>query len=147
MDEALKTAGLTPGKVDHGRVWLRPDMGVGIVVGETSLTDPVDTYKYFSLDGNLFAGPAVCYAYDSAGETIDMCLHDLPPITHYLNSRAVMKSIQRGEVIQPVLAVGEDVLWRWPDPNFAEAQKEITRRMNAHPGTVIIDDVVITKED
>jgi len=68
MKEAEEAAGLEAGHVDFGSV----ARGVGIVVFEFGLFDPPDKQRYFSINGGLYAGKAVLYAYGDDGETIDI---------------------------------------------------------------------------
>jgi hypothetical protein len=58
-------------KVDFGSI--SHDPGIGIVVYEFGLCEP-GKHKYFALNKQLYAGAAVLFGFDAAGDTIDVPL-------------------------------------------------------------------------
>lgn len=119
FDAAKTLAGLNPLEVDHGSI----GNGLAIVVGEYSLYDkPADHHVYFACDGHLYAGAALFYQCDDAGETIDLAsLETIPPLTFFDDVAAIEKAIQAGAVKRPHIGVTvlrglreEEVTWQWP---------------------------------
>jgi hypothetical protein len=131
LDEAKRAVGLDPRQVDHGVVWrdLRSG-GVSIVVYEFGLFVNQDRQRYFAINNQLFAGTAVLYGFDAAGETVD--LRELPPVYFFGNAGEVERAIARRQINRPVLAVNDEVLWRWPEPPPAD----IAARMEEHDATL-----------
>jgi hypothetical protein len=112
LREAELRAGLDPGHVDHGTV----RDGLAIVVHEFSLLEPPETQSYFSIGDRLYAGCAVIYAYDGAGETIDAHLAYLPSdLTWYADAETAKLAIDHGLVEAPRIALNGVELWRWPN--------------------------------
>lgn len=108
LQEAQTAAGLDPNEVDHGSL----GEGHGITVYEYGLMQPVAEQHLFSIGNRLYAGNAVIYA-EADGKAVDA---RVPRITWYKDVDAVWEAIQQGDVIQPAVKVGDDVLWLWPDP-------------------------------
>ena len=110
LREAQAYAGL--GHVDHGVIV----KGLGYVVDEFGMFTPVSQQKYFGLFGTMIAGPAVFYAYDEAGDTIDLRRSEFPDVRFYLGVNDVEAAIDRGEIERPFMAVNGVELWHWPQP-------------------------------
>jgi hypothetical protein len=108
--DAQNTVGL--GKVDHGVIV----KGLGYCVDEFGLFVPPSEQKYFGVFGVLIAGPAVFYAYDEAGETLDLRRSEFPDVRFYLGVNDIEAAIERGEIERPFMAVNGIELWRWPQP-------------------------------
>jgi hypothetical protein len=108
--KAQAHAGL--GNVDHG-VLAR---GLGYCVDEHGMFKPVSEQKYFGLFGHLIAGSAVFYAFDEAGETIDLRRSEFPDVRFYLGVNDIEAAIHREEVQRPFMAVNGVRLWEWPQP-------------------------------
>jgi hypothetical protein len=112
--QAYKMAGLDPMRVDHGTVFVADDgSGIAIVVFEFGLFVPPEEGHYFSIGERLYVGGAVLYAYDGQGETID--IPQVPPVMFYKSHAEVERAIHRGEIIRPVMAVNNKVIWQWPE--------------------------------
>lgn len=147
LRDALREAGLKPGEVDHGTI--KP--GLAIVVNDRSLSVPPDSQSYFSINGRLYGGPAVAYAYEEGGQSIDLPADlQLEPFILWLPKQAnVEVAIACGVIARPRIAVGDRVFWQWPEPEPSEelrgqVAEEMARAM-ARSGTVVIDgDTVIT---
>ena len=138
--------GLKAESVDHGTVAKFSDRSsINIVVYEYGLfTQPPDRIKYFSIGRMLFAGGAVLYAADEAGETIDLDVP--PPILFFRDAAEVELAINAGDIERPVRAYGEDVVWRWPEPRNVEAEQAQLRQAIADAGkggVLRVDDTVI----
>lgn len=110
LSDALALADLKPQTVDHGVV----ERGLGIVVYENSLFEPVEQQHYFELNGKLYAGNAVLYGYDKAGNTVDAPYSAAP--VYFQDHIDVENAIVAGIVERPVMAVNGVVFWKWPDP-------------------------------
>jgi hypothetical protein len=108
---AIRAAGLTPGRTDHGVV--KP--GLTYFVYEYGLFDPLETTHYAGLDNRILcAGNILISAYDEGGETIDTPMPDFP-IRFYHGGGEVEAGIARGEIIRPYTAINNEVIWTWPD--------------------------------
>ncbi len=113
LDDALHAAGLNHGEIDHGTV----AQGFGIVVYEYGLTNP-KTNHYFGLNGQLFNGPAIIYAFDIRGETIS-CLFELAEILKneaigWLDSKdEVERAIKEKKIRRPQITVNGTIFWNW----------------------------------
>jgi hypothetical protein len=145
--------GLRRHAVDHGTLAREEDNStLAIVVGEYGLFKPKDQIKYFSIHGQLFAGPAVLYAADSEGETIDL---DVPPaVLFFRDADEVEKSIASGVVVRPIQVLGDKVFWKWPEHrNVAGEQAAIRQSVDElikqGGGAIQVDDsfVIITPKD
>jgi hypothetical protein len=110
LNEAMVAAGLEPGHVDFGGVC----EGISLVVFEFGLYMPKEKVRFFSIGKSLYVGNAVLFGHDQSGETID--LPSPPPVMFYRDHSAVERSIARGEIDRPQIAVNGAVLWRWPEP-------------------------------
>jgi hypothetical protein len=112
--DAVCAAGLNPGETDHGL--LQP--GLGYVVYEYGLFEPVEQQHYWRFGSLLIAGNALLYAIDGLGETVDVILDaKIRRQILFFNSAAdVERAIDRGLVQRPRMAIDQEVLWRWPEP-------------------------------
>lgn len=108
--EAQHAIGL--GNVDHGVV----APGLGYCVYEYGLFIPVAEQHYCGIGGHLIAGPAIFYAFDEAGETVNLRLSEFPHVRWYLGVNDVEHSISIGEVERPFIAVNGVTMWEWPQP-------------------------------
>jgi hypothetical protein len=126
-DDAKKIAGLDPLKTDHGVVWRDYRVGgIAIVVYEFGLFIPRDQQRYFAIRDQLYAGAAILYGFDAAGETVD--LRELPAVYFFGSAEEVERAIVGRQINRPILAVNNEVLWRWPEPPPAD----IAARMGEH---------------
>lgn len=109
IEDAQRAAGIV-GHVEYGTAARRHC----IIVAEFGLFEPVEQQNYFSIGPNLYAGGAVIYAYDEAGETID---YTGPlPIQFYNAAMFAEQAIVMGRVRRPTMAVNGKVFWQWPQP-------------------------------
>lgn len=102
--------------------------GVGIITFEFALLAepaPDRKYYYFSIAKNLYGGPSVLYGFDEKGYTID--LPTMPHPIWFQDADAVEKAIERGEVIRPVTAINEQVIWQWPQQSWIPKQRSSSR--------------------
>jgi hypothetical protein len=136
--DALKLIGIDPMQTDHGMVFRDHEsgIGVGIIVYEFGLFEPADETHYFILPvretGNrLYAEKAVIYAFDIAGDSIDIPVDTTPPVTFYHSRAVVEEAIKVGIVARPEASVNGEVTWRWPDPPPAKFHKKM--RENGRP--------------
>lgn len=112
--EAQQLAGL--GAVDHGVLYRGSDgNGVGYCIYEYAFFTPTSEQHYFSIAGVLMAGPVVFYAFDEAGETIDVRRSALPDIRWYLGVNDVEAAIHHEEIVRPIMSVNGVLLWEWPN--------------------------------
>jgi len=115
--EAQAIAGL--GNVDHGVLGVGPRSGIGYCVDEYGMFEPPAAQQSFcGCAGHLIAGAAVLYGFDEAGETIDLMRSAVPDVHFYLGVNDVEAAIDRGEIKRPVIAVGDAVIWQWPQPQM-----------------------------
>jgi hypothetical protein len=105
---ALAAAGLPRGETDHGLIGI----GIGLFVHEHGLYVRPFQQRYFSIGGHLYAGNALLYAFDEAGETIDLTA--VPLIRWLPTEVAVWEAIDNGEIALPELRVDGELIWRWP---------------------------------
>jgi hypothetical protein len=111
IQEAQRIAEI--GNVDHGQL----AQGLGYCVYEYAMFEPSpDKQAYCGINGHLIPGPAVLYAFDEMGETIDLRLSEVPDVRWYLGINDVEAAIERREIVRPYVAVNDDVLWEWPAP-------------------------------
>lgn len=113
IHDAEQQAGLDVNHVDHGTVVRYRDGGIGIVVYEFGLLEPPEQQKFFSLAGQLFAGPAVLYAFDETGETCPMPKLPNPPLW-FDTVEDIELAIAANVVKRPATSVNGAVLWQWP---------------------------------
>ena len=112
FQDAKREAGLD--RVDHGSL----DRHHAIVVDEFGLYADPGQVVYFSLGNQLYAGNALLYACDDAGETTDMDW--LPPllrkaIVFYPGGRPEIEAaIAAGKVRRPESRVNGVLAWSWP---------------------------------
>lgn len=96
--------------VDHGMVTHH----IAIVVDGASLLLPPHTQRYFQIGYSLYAGRAVIYGVDGAGETIDM--PEKPSVCFFASPDEVERAINKGQVHRPRTCVNDVCLWEWkPD--------------------------------
>src|SRR5215831_4479312 len=97
---AGKEIGLESGRTDSGMIVRDATGGLAYFCYEFGLFVPTDQQSYFSILGldrkPLIAGAAVFYAFDAAGETVD--LEELPPLLFYRDAHEVEKAIRAGDV-------------------------------------------------
>lgn len=116
---AVRSAGLDPLKTDHGVIRRYEDCGLGITVYEFGLFDPAS--ELWTCCGRLWAGPAVIYQFDPAGETIDFdVLRFANPTVDLgivpVNREIALTLIADGHIARPQHAVNGEVTWQWPQP-------------------------------
>jgi hypothetical protein len=104
---------LTSLNTDHGVVSKDPDGGgISIIVYEYGLLEGEG--PYFSLGTQLYSGDAVLYAFDYAGETIDMPKHLDAIIPIWLADKSEAElAIAAGVVRRPQAAINGLVTWEW----------------------------------
>lgn len=107
---------LTPFNTDHGLVSQDPDGGgISIIVYEYGLLEGEG--PYFAIGAQLYSGDAVLYAFDYAGETIDMPTK--PPRSMLLgplwlaDKAEVELAIAAGIVHRPQASINGLVTWEW----------------------------------
>lgn len=115
--DAARAVGLDPTAVDHGTVACDALGGYGILVYEWGLKTPL-VDSYFALNRQLFNGPAVIYAFDAEGETIDCPPSAAEHIrqTHlmWLDSREKAEgAIVSGFIDRPQSSINDQVFWQW----------------------------------
>jgi hypothetical protein len=120
LSVAEASVGLVSTKVDHGVLWRKEEIGVGLgyVMYEYALFVPTDQQKYASVFGKLIAGNCIVYAFNEIGDTIpvseDMIsekdIRWLPTLWD------VEMAIAHRRVTRPILAVNGEVIWRFPEP-------------------------------
>ena len=135
MDDALIAAGLSPRHVDHGAVW----RNLGIVVSEYGLFEPPAKQDYFSIDRRLYAGPAVLYAHDDHGRTVDYEYAGRWFGRWYANGLEIEAAIMRGEIDRPTIALDGKVTWRWPAPRPKTNLSDQVAAALAEGRSVLID--------
>jgi hypothetical protein len=65
------------------------------------------------MGGQLFSGEAILFAFDEAGETIDMPATPLKPPIWLADKQEVELAIAAGMVERPVAKVNGAVMWQW----------------------------------
>ena len=99
---------LSTSNVGHGSV----APGIGIIVYQYGLLEGAG--PYFALDRQLYAGDAILYGVDQAGETIDMPPRLPIAAPLWLDTKEdVERAIRKGLVDRPQTAVNGAVLWQW----------------------------------
>jgi hypothetical protein len=145
LNDAVISAGLSPGAIDHGT--LRP--GLGYVVGEYAMFEPTDQQHYFGFGTPLIAGNAVLYSYDSEGQTIDFIPSNLRELRWFDFIAEIERDIARDWIKRPVMSLpDQSVFWQWPQPK--PDLQEWSRRLGVllaagHP--IQIDDTIIVPVD
>lgn len=120
---ALALAGLDPGGVDSGLI--SRAHGLSIFVYEFGLFEPVEKTHYFSIKTHLYAGNAVVFSFDEAGETIDFDPTSMPEVVFYPDVAAIERAIKNREIERPRMGVNDKELWRWPDAPPAEMRERM----------------------
>jgi hypothetical protein len=106
-EEAIDAAQtLKSGEIDFGTV----APGISIIVWEYGLLE--GDGPYFVLDQQLYAGEAILYGYDEAGETVDMPTLADPPLW-LADKTEVELAILAGLVERPESRVNGALIWRW----------------------------------
>lgn len=99
-----------------------PRVGISIVVSGLSLFVPPDDQRYFVLNGRLYGGNAVLYAFDEAGKTLDM---PWSPAVIFMSRTGVEEAIAHGQIERPQIVINGVAIWKWPDrppPPFMESE-------------------------
>jgi len=146
LTDVYDQAGLRRNSVDHGTIaWSFISSHVlCIVVYEYSLFIPPDKARYFSICNRLFAGGAVLYAADEAGETVDLLVP--PSVMFYRDAAEVERAIQAGNIIRPIKAYNGEVVWQWPEPMDVARDQAALRRALSDLGDGLalqVDDTII----
>jgi hypothetical protein len=115
--------------VDHGVLTRRDNYSLSYVVHEFGLFVPVEQQRYAAVGGRVIAGNAVIYAFDQAGETVDVRDENaVRSATTWLPTIFDMqRAIAFGLIQRPVIMVNGEMIWRWPEPappDMAEAMQE-----------------------
>jgi hypothetical protein len=118
---ACESIGLDPAGVDHGVVLRGADGGgLGIIVGEWSLMQDSVDGQYWSLERQLFNGPAVLYVYGLQGETLSMrhgTLRSIQVGVRWLGTATeAERAVAAGDVQRPQQSVNDEVIWEWKGP-------------------------------
>lgn len=139
LTDTYPEAGLERGSVDHGTI----RRGFSIVVKDYGLFDDPDKVPYFALAGALYSGNAVIFAYDQAGETVDIDWKtgELANFIQWFSSRTeIERAIAAKTVVRPTAAINGVVHWTWPEQNRDWGKGAI----EADPNQIIdMGDVVI----
>lgn len=116
IEDALRAADLSEGKVDHGTLFQDEVVGagIGIWVGEDSLFKE-RAQDYYAIGPRLFGGNAVLYQFDSKRETVDYEV-PVPPIHWFKDINAVNRAIKMGVIVRPTLSIMGKIMWKWPLP-------------------------------
>jgi hypothetical protein len=133
---AMRTVGLK--NVDHGSLTRH----LAYCVDEYGMYKKTQDQHYFSIGPVLFAGGAVLYEVDDAGETID--IKKEPPVCFYRDANEVERAITLKQIKRPIVAVGNDLIWQWPQPK-PDLSAVSTRMANelAKGGSVKVDDTYV----
>lgn len=122
--DAARAIGLDPSAVDHGTVARSSrGHGFGIWVYEWGLKAPLID-RYFSLNRQLFNGPAVLYAFDAQGETVD-CPQPMADhirrehLAWYDSAAEAERAIMADLIDRPESSINGEVFWRWEAPKPA----------------------------
>jgi hypothetical protein len=120
---ALQGIGLQQGKVDHGVIWHDESGGLGIIVDEFGLFTPASEQVYFAIGGRLYAGPALIYAFDEAGITVDFQYGNPPfALAWFENALDVEREIAVGGIERPEMRLDGELVWQWPQPRPPEVR-------------------------
>ena len=106
--------------VDHGVVdGPKGGVSLAIIVDEYSLLDTNDQ-KFFSIGDKLFAGKAVIYGFDGAGETVSIPEDDdrisASTVVFMKGVEEVEAAITSGRLPRPRAAINGEVIWEWNKP-------------------------------
>jgi hypothetical protein len=125
LHDVYDAAGLAHMEVDHGLVRRAHDdkPGVGVVVFEWGFRVEAAKQHYFAIYSKLYAGTAVAYGFDEAGETIDLPFDAMPEVDWFADHHAVEAAIRDGALKRPQLRVDGRLLWQWPEP-FTQGENE-----------------------
>lgn len=109
MEHAKQAVGLGA-DTDHGIVY----PGIGIIVdGHGLYKDPRDQH-YFSIGRRMYAGSAVLFAFDEAGNNID--LTKLGVVMFYDDYKKAEADMRAGTIERPTVTINGSVIWKWPAP-------------------------------
>jgi hypothetical protein len=116
LEQVLTKAGLASGSIDFATIQHPTDAayGIEIAVYEYGLYADPSAQEYFSIGRALFAGNAVLFGFDEAGNTVDIPLHPLFP-QWYRDGHDVEAAIRAGKIDRPVFVVNGVIMWQWPD--------------------------------
>jgi len=89
-------------------------VGIGIVVDDFSMFVPPAEQRYFIIGRTLFAGNAVMYGFDKAGETVD--LQEVPQVI-FISLAGIEDAIANGQIERPRTTINGEEVWRWPGPS------------------------------
>jgi hypothetical protein len=125
LHDVYDAAGLDRLQVDHGLVRRAHDgrSGVGVVVYEWGFRVEAAKQHYFAIYSKLYAGNAVAYGFDEAGDTIDLPLDQIPKVDWFADHHAVEAEIRAGALKRPVIRVDGQLIWQWPEP-FRQGENE-----------------------
>jgi hypothetical protein len=112
IEDAMRTAGLTPGRVDFGAI----TRNLSYVVYEFGLFTPASEQHYAAVGNTLIAGPCVMFGVGEEGETLDLVQALAPPVLFFRDAAEVEVAIAAGQIRRPEMAVNNEVLWHWPQP-------------------------------
>ena len=107
--DAMALAGL--GHVDHSVIM--PGLGIALY-GFGLLALPAEQ-SYFAIHGRLYAGNAVLYAFNKAGETVSLLQCGMPDVMFMPDADAVEHNIALGLVERPQITVNGLITWQWPE--------------------------------
>jgi hypothetical protein len=108
-------SGLRANRLTTETLIVRPRSGgVAYFCYEFAMYMLVDKQRYFSIGRTLYAGSIVLYAFNEAGEDVD--LEDMPPVVFYNNAEQVEKAIAANVIDRPMMKADKVQLWAWPEP-------------------------------
>lgn len=112
--EACRLANLTPGEIDFGTLYHNPETRdcLNIIVYEYSLMEP-KVKSWFSIAKRLFNGPAIIFASNYEGATIDIKASDIPQILWLPTIEDCEAAISIGAVFRPQSSINGKVYWEW----------------------------------
>jgi len=127
--DAARSIGLKSGQTEHGLVARFPTGGgIGLFCYEYALRIAPDKQRYFSIGRMLIGGAAVLYQFDAMGETVDFT-ETPPPVLFYTDAHQVEESIRVGAINRPMVAINNQILWKWPERTVDDS---IISRMREH---------------
>lgn len=108
LQAAAKALGLRMGAVDFGG--LTPNLN--LIVYEFGLFVDPDAQRFFAVGMQLYAGNAVIFQTNDAGDTVDLS-EPLPLIRFFPTAKDVEQAISAGQIRRPQTAVNGQVTWQW----------------------------------
>ena len=112
--DAMALAGL--GHVDHSVIM----PGLGIALYGIWVARAAGRASYFAIHGRLYAGNAVLYAFNQAGETVSLLQFGMPDVMFMPDADAVERNIALGLVERPQTTVNGLITWQWPERPWPE---------------------------